>query len=283
MYKKDEYMGLKLFKPTTPGRRHASVSDFKEITKTEPEKSLIEIRKKRSGRNNQGKITVRHRGGGVKRYYRVVDFFRKKFDVPATVSAIEYDPNRSARIAFCEYSDGEKTYIIAPNGLSVGDTIVSSKSRGEVRVGNRAPFEYIPVGTLVHNIELFPGQGGKIVRTAGGGARLMSVEGEAAQVKLPSGEVRIFSKNCMATIGDIGNADHQHIRYGKAGRKRLLGWKPTVRGKAMNPVDHPHGGGEGNQPIGLKHPKTAQGRPALGVRTRRGKKWSNRFIVKRRK
>lgn len=276
-------MGLKLFKPTTPGRRHASVSDFSEITKTEPERSLIRIQKKRSGRNNQGKITVRHRGGGVKRYYRIVDFSRRKFDVSATVSAIEYDPNRSARIALLEYADGEKTYIIAPNGLSVGQTIMSSKSRIEVQTGNRGSFEHIPVGTLVHNIELFPGQGGKIVRTAGGGARLMSVEGDIAQVKLPSGEVRMFSKNCMATIGDIGNADHQHVRYGKAGRKRLLGWKPTVRGKAMNPVDHPHGGGEGNQPIGLKHPKTPQGKPALGVRTRKGKKWSNRFIVKRRK
>ncbi len=276
-------MGLKLFKPTTPGRRHASVSDFKEITKTEPEKSLIRIQKKHSGRNNQGKITVRHRGGGVKRYYRIVDFLRKKFDAPVTVQSIEYDPNRSSRIALIEYADGEKSYIIAPNGLLVGEVIVSSQSRIEVKIGNRGSFEHIPVGTLVHNIELFPGQGGKMIRTAGGAARLMSVEGDHALVKLSSGEIRMFSKNCMATIGSIGNADHQHVRYGKAGRKRLLGWKPTVRGKAMNPVDHPHGGGEGNQPIGLKHPKTAQGKPALGVRTRNKKKWSNRFIVKRRK
>lgn len=276
-------MGLRLFKPTTPARRHASVADFSDLSKKRPEKNLIEIRKKRSGRNNQGKITVRHRGGGVKRYYRIIDFFRKRFDAPATVSAIEYDPNRSARIALLQYEDGEKAYIIAPSGLLKGQTVVSSPSRIEVRVGNRGTFEYIPVGTLVHNIELFPGQGGKIVRTAGGTARLMSVEGDTALVKLPSGEVRMFSKNCMATIGDVGNADHQHIRYGKAGRKRLLGWKPTVRGKAMNPVDHPHGGGEGNQPVGLKHPKTPQGKPALGVRTRKKKKWSNRFIVKRRK
>jgi large subunit ribosomal protein L2 len=244
---------------------------------------LIQIHKKQSGRNNQGKITVRHRGGGVKRYYRIVDFFRKKFDVRATVSAIEYDPNRSSRIALLRYADGEKSYIIAPNGLKVGETIISSQSKIEVKVGNRGSFAYIPVGTMIHNIELFPGQGGKLVRTAGGAGRLMSVEGDSALVKLPSGEVRMFSKNCMATIGDVGNADHQHVRYGKAGRKRLLGWKPTVRGKAMNPVDHPHGGGEGNQPVGLKHPKTPQGKPALGVRTRRKKKWSNRFIVTRRK
>ena len=276
-------MGLKLFKPTTPGRRHASVSDFAEITKTEPEKSLIRIMKKKSGRNNQGKITVRHRGGGVKRYYRVVDFLRKKNNVPAKVLGIEYDPNRSARIALLQYADGEKTYIIAPNGLQVGEELVTSSEKIEVKVGNRTTFGNIPVGTIVHGIELFPGQGAKVVRTAGGGARLMSVEGDKALLKLPSGEVRMFSSKCMATIGDIGNSDHQHVRYGKAGRKRLLGWKPSVRGKAMNPVDHPHGGGEGNQPVGLKHPKTAQGKPALGVRTRGKKKWSNRFIVKRRK
>ncbi|MBI2645206.1 50S ribosomal protein L2 [Candidatus Uhrbacteria bacterium] len=275
-------MALRLFKPTTPGRRHASVSDFSGLTKKRPQKNLIEIRKKHSGRNNQGKITVRHRGGGVKRYYRIIDFFRKKFDIPATVSALEYDPNRSARIALLQYADGEKSYIIAPNGLQVGENVVSSQSRVEVKVGNRGTFTHIPVGTLVHSIELFPGQGGKLVRSAGGAGRLMSVEGDIALIKLPSGEVRSFSKQCMATIGDVGNTDHQHVRYGKAGRRRLLGWKPTVRGKAMNPVDHPHGGGEGNQPVGLKHPKTPQGKPALGVRTRNKKKWSNRFIVTRR-
>lgn len=276
-------MAVKKYRPTNPGRRNSSVADFSDLTKKRPEKDLIRIVKKKAGRNNQGKITVRHRGGGVKRYYRIIDFKRRKYDIPAEVIALEYDPNRSARIALLRYDDGEKTYIIAPKGLSVGERILSSKNPIEIKVGNRLALEHIPTGVLIHNIELFPGQGGQVVRSAGTGAQFMSLEGGTASIKLPSGEIRLFSSGCMATVGEVGNQDHQNIRWGKAGRRRLLGWRPSVRGKAMNPVDHPHGGGEGNQPIGLSHPKTPTGKPALGVKTRKRKKASNKFILKRRK
>ncbi|MBI5071745.1 50S ribosomal protein L2 [Candidatus Falkowbacteria bacterium] len=276
-------MPIRVHNPTSPGRRKSSVDSFDDITKSEPEKSLIFIKKKNSGRNSGGKITVRHRGGGTKRYMREVDFLRDEFDMPAKVSAIEYDPNRTARIALLEYSDGEKRYIVAPLGLSVGDEIVSSKNKAEIKVGNRMPIENIPVGTIVHNIELQPGMGGILVRSAGLGAQLLAVEGQYAQLKMPSKEVRVVKKECMATIGEVGAKDKRLIRWGKAGRMRYRGWRPTVRGKAMNPVDHPHGGGEGLSPIGLKYPKTKWGRHALGVKTRKANKWSNKFIIKRRK
>lgn len=276
-------MALRIYKPTSPGRRKASVADFSSLTRKEPEKSLIVMRKKVAGRNNQGKITVRHRGGGAKRYYRIIDFRRHKFDASAKVIALEYDPNRSARIALLEYADGVRSYILAPDGLTVGDEVLSSQSHAEVKVGNRLCLEHIPIGMLVHALEVRPGGGAQLVRSAGLGARLMSIDSGMAHIKLPSGEVRLFSQNCMATIGQVGNPDHRHIRWGKAGRMRAKGWRPTVRGKAMNPVDHPHGGGEGNQPIGLKNPKTPQGRPALGLRTRKRKKYSDHLIIKRRK
>lgn len=276
-------MAVRIHKPTSPGRRKSSVADFSDITKHRPEKALIEIKKGQAGRNNQGKITVRHRGGGVKRYYRIVDFKRRSLDVPATVAAIEYDPNRSARIALLQYTDGVKTYILAPLGLKVGDQIVASKSKVDIKVGNRLSLEHIPVGTLVHALELVPGKGAQLIRAAGTAASLMALDAGMAHVKLPSGEIRMFSDKCMATIGQVGNVDHQNIRWGKAGRMRLRGWRPSVRGKAMNPVDHPHGGGEGNQPIGLTRPKTPQGRAALGVRTRKSKKASNVFILKSRR
>ncbi|MBU0637128.1 50S ribosomal protein L2 [Patescibacteria group bacterium] len=276
-------MGIKLVKPTTPGRRGASFDDFADITKTKPEKSLIIIRKQKSGRNNQGKITVRHRGGGAKRYIRLVDFKRNKFNIPAKVVAIEYDPNRGAKLALLNYQNGTKGYIIAPIGLSVGSTVVSSKELIEIKVGNALLLKNIPAGVEVHNIEIEPGQGAKIARGAGNTVYVMGVEGNYAQIKLPSGEIRLVKKDCLCTIGRVGNQDKRHIKIGKAGRKRHLGIRPTVRGSAMNPVDHPHGGGEGNQPIGLKHPKTPWGKPALGVRTRKKFKSSNRLIIKRRK
>ncbi len=275
-------MALKIYKPTTPARRFASTVDTSDLSRKKPEKNLITIVKKKAGRNNQGKITVRHRGGGVKRYYRVIDFKRKKYDTDATVVALEYDPNRTAHIALLEYEDGERAYIIAPKGLVVGERIRSSQGLLEIKIGNRLTLAHIPPGVLIHNIELIAGKGGQLVRSAGNAAQLMSFEGGIASVRLPSGEVRIFPPDCAATIGEVGNADHQNIRYGKAGTRRLLGWRPTVRGKAMNPVDHPHGGGEGNVAIGLKHPKTPTGKPALGVRTRKKKKSSNKFILKRR-
>jgi len=275
-------MGIKIYKPNTSGRRNASVDDFKDITKKEPEKLLIRIKKRTGGRNSQGRISVRHRGGGEKKYYRLVDFKRDKFDIPAKVEAIEYDPNRSSRIALIVYRDGERRYIIAPQDLKVGDEIVSSKGRVEIKIGNRMSLENIPVGFMVYNIELVPGQGGKIVRSAGARATTMAIEGKYAQLKLPSGEVRLLPRKCMATIGEVSNPDHRHIKLGKAGRSRHLGIRPSVRGKAMNPVDHPHGGGEGHNPIGLKRPKTPWGKPALGVKTRKKKKWSNKFIIKRR-
>jgi large subunit ribosomal protein L2 len=275
-------MPIKKYNPTTPGRRISSVDAFSDITKTEPEKRLTQPKKKRGGRNNQGKITVRHRGGGAARHTRIIDSKREKYDVPAKVAAIEYDPNRGARLALLNYADGEKRYIIAAQGLKVGESILSSQKEIEIKNGNRMPLALIPIGLTVHDLEMTPGRGGTVVRGAGTGAQLMAVEGNRAQVKLPSGEIRYFKADCMATIGTVSNPDYRLIRWGKAGRTRHLGRKPEVRGKVMNPVDHPHGGGEGRNPIGLKRPKTKWGKPALGVKTRKKKKASNKFIVKRR-
>jgi len=273
-------MGLKVYKPTSPGRRGMSGSTFEEITKSKPEKSLLLPLKKKAGRNTQGKVTVRHRGGGAKRRLRIIDFKRDKVGVPGRVTAIEYDPNRSANIALIYYADGEKRYILAPLGLSVGDTI-NSGSEAEIRPGNALPLKLIPSGTLLHNIELEPGRGGQLIRSAGGAAQLMVKEGEYALVRLPSGEMRRIRSDCLATIGQVGNIDHQGIKLGKAGRKRWLGWRPTVRGSAMSPRDHPHGGGEGRTPIGMPGPKTPWGKPAMGYRTRKPKP-SDKLIVKRR-
>lgn len=274
-------MGIKKYNPTSPARRNMTVSTFEEITKTEPEKSLVEILKSKAGRNNYGKITVRHQGGGHKRKYRIIDFKRDKMDVPATVAAIEYDPNRSANIALLNYADGEKRYIIAPNGLNVGDTIVSSEA-ADIKVGNAMPLRSIPVGTVIHNIELKAGKGAQLVRAAGNSAQLMAKEGDYAQVRLPSGEVRMIRTECKATIGQVGNLEHENITLGSAGRVRHMGWRPTVRGSVMNPVDHPHGGGEGRSPIGRPGPVTPWGKPTLGYKTRNNKKSSTKFIVKRR-
>lgn len=276
-------MPIKHYKPTTPGRRLASVDAFSDITAWKPEKSLLLPPRRRGGRNAQGKITVRHRGGGARRYVRIVDFRQDRYDAPAAVVSIQYDPGRGARIALLRYPDGEKRYIVAPLDLKVGGVVRSSRQAIPVKVGNRMPIEFIPVGIIVHNIELRTGQGGVLVRGAGVGAQIMAIEGDRAQIKLPSGEVRMVPKSCAATIGVVGNPDHFLVRYGKAGRKRHLGIRPSVRGKAMNPVDHPHGGGEGKHPIGMKHPKTPWGKPALGVKTRKPTKWSNALIVKRRK
>ena len=275
-------MAVKVYKPTTAGRRKSSVQSFAEITKTEPEKSLVIAKRRTGGRNNQGKITVRHRGGGAKRYIRTVDFLRNRYDQEATVIAIEYDPNRSAHLALLQYTDGTKAYMIAPQGMGVGEVISSSENKIEPKTGNRMPLEHVPPGVTVHNIEFRPGEGGKIARGAGAAVELMSIEGKHAQLKMPSGEVRMVPKRSAATIGVVGNADYRHVRWGKAGRTRLRGIRPTVRGKAMNPVDHPHGGGEGRNPIGMKHPKTPWGKPALGVKTRRPKKGSSRLILRRR-
>jgi large subunit ribosomal protein L2 len=272
-------MAVKKFKPTSPGRRFASVSRFDEITKTEPEKSLLKPLKKSGGRNDDGRITVRHRGGGHKRMYRVIDFKRDKFGVPAKVASIEYDPNRSARIALLHYADGEKRYIIAPEGLSVGDT-VESGPQADIKPGNALPLANIPVGTVIHNIELRRNGGGQLVRSAGAGAQLMAKEGDHAHIRLPSGEVRLVRLECMASVGQTGNVEHENITIGKAGRARWLGRRPSVRGVVMNPVDHPHGGGEGRSPIG-RAPVTPWGKPALGRRTRK-KKPSDRLIIKRR-
>lgn len=276
-------MAVKKYKPTTPGRRKSSVQDFSDITKTTPEKSLLAPLNKKSGRNNTGKITVRHRGGGVKKLYRVVDFKRAKFDVEAEVKAIEYDPNRNARIILVEYKDGEKAYYLAPKGIKVGDKLVSSKNKIEAKLGNRMPLEYIPVGLFVYNIEMTSGKGGQLVRGAGNGAQLQVLEGKFAQLKLPSGEVRLIKKECLASVGTVSNPDYALIRWGKAGRRRMLGWRPIVKGKNMNPVDHPHGGGEGHSPIGLKGPKTPWGKKALGVKTREKGKASDKLILQRRK
>lgn len=276
-------MAVRIYKPTSPGRRKSSVSSFHEITKWKPEKSLVAVRSAHAGRNMHGKITVRHQGGGNKRYYRFVDFKQDRFDAPATVRTIEYDPNRSARIALIEFQDGEKRYILAPQGLTVGMSVVSSKKPVAIETANRAPLEHIPVGMFVHNVELQPGKGGEIVRSAGAAAMLMAIEGEHAQLKLPSGEIRLVPKTASASIGQIGNIDHFNVRLGKAGRTRHLGIRPSVRGKAMNPVDHPHGGGEGVNPIGLKYPKTPWGKHALGVKTRRKHRRSDYLIIERRK
>ena len=276
-------MGIKVYKPTTPGRRQTSVDTFSDINKKRPEKKLIKIKKKTGGRNAQGKITVRHHGGGAKQFYRLVDYRQGKFDLPATVIAIEYDPNRRARLALLQYQDGEKRYIIAPTELKVGAAVVSSNKRAEIKAGNRMPLEYLPLGSIIYNIEVTPGKGAQLVRTAGSLAKLMAVEGDYANIKMPSGEIRLISKKSLATIGQVSNPDAMHLRIGKAGRNRHLGIRPTVRGKAMNPVDHPHGGGEGNNPIGLKAPKTPWGKIALGVPTRKKSKYSDQFIIQRRK
>ena len=275
-------MGMKHFKPYTPSRRNMTVSDFSEITKKTPEKSLLAKKKEKAGRNSYGRITVRHQGGGNRQKYRIVDFKRKKDNMEATVIGIEYDPNRSANIALIQYEDGEKAYILAPQGLTDGDKVISGESV-DIRTGNCMPISSIPVGTLIHNIELNPGQGGKLVRTAGQSAQLMAKEGKYAHVRLPSGEMRLILARCRATIGTIGNSDHENVKIGKAGRKRHMGWRPEVRGSVMNPVDHPHGGGEGRAPIGHAGPLTPWGKPALGYKTRNKKKLSNKFIVKRRK
>jgi large subunit ribosomal protein L2 len=270
---------IKKYKPTSPGRRGMSVSTFEEITRSTPEKSLLQPLKKHAGRNNQGRITTRHRGGGHKRMYRLIDFKRNKIGVAAKVFSVEYDPNRSARIALLQYTDGEKRYILAPLGVKVGDTLMSGPD-AEIRAGNALPLRNIPLGTQVHNVELNPGQGGKMVRSAGASAQVLAKVGEEVQLRMPSGEVRIVRMDCMATLGQVGNVDHQNITIGKAGRNRYLGKRPTVRGSVMNPRDHPHGGGEGKAPIGGQ-PKTPWGKPAMGYRTRRNKS-TDKFIVRRR-
>lgn len=275
-------MPIKVHKPTTAGRRRSSVNAFAELTKSKPEKALTVSKRRISGRNNSGKITVRHRGGGAKRRYRLVDFKRHDYEVEATVKAIEYDPNRSAWIALVNYANGKKAYILAPQGLEVGMKVMASKERVDVTPGNRMPLDKMPIGTVVYNVELNPGKGGSIIRSAGASAQLMAVEGKYATLKLPSKEVRKVPKQCAATVGAVSNPDHRLVRWGKAGRTRHRGKRPTVRGKVMNPVDHPHGGGEGSNPIGLKHPKTPWGKPALGVKTRKAKKFSNKLIIQRR-
>jgi large subunit ribosomal protein L2 len=273
-------MAIKVYKPVTPSLRNMTGYSFEEITKKDPERSLIVIKKKTGGRNMFGRITVRHQGGGHKRYIRLVDFKRDKKEIPARVAAIEYDPNRTARLALINYADGEKRYILAPIGLKVGDT-VSTSANAEIRVGNCLPISRIPLGTMIHNIEMVEGRGGQMVRSAGTAAQLLAKEGDFAQVRLPSGEVRLIRQVCYATIGQVGNLDHKNIKLGKAGRKRHLGIRPTVRGTAMSPRDHPHGGGEGRQPVGMPGPKTPWGKPTLGYKTRRFK-GSDKYIVKRR-
>ena len=273
-------MAIKIYRPTSAGRRGMSVTTNDDITRTEPERSLLAPLKSTGGRNTRGVVTVRHRGGGHKRRYRIIDFRRDKFGVPARVDSIEYDPNRSARIALVVYQDGEKRYIIAPNGLKVGDTIMSGPT-AEIRPGNALPIRQIPLGTVIHNLELYPGRGAQLVRSAGNSAQLVAKEGNLAQVRLPSGEVRYIDMNCLATIGQVSNPDHANVSLGKAGRKRWLGRRPAVRGVAMDPGSHPHGGGEGRSPIGMPGPKTPWGKPALGKKTRRNK-FTNKFIVRRR-
>ncbi|NLJ89225.1 MAG: 50S ribosomal protein L2 [Epulopiscium sp.] len=274
-------MGIKKYKPYTPSRRHMTSLSFEEITKTTPEKSLVISLKKNAGRNNQGKITVRHRGGGAKVKYRIIDFKRNKDGIPARVASIEYDPNRTANIALLQYVDGEKRYILAPKGLKVGDKIMNGET-AEIRIGNSLPMKNIPVGTTIHNIEMKPGKGGQLVRSAGAEAQLMAKEGKYATVKLPSGETRLLPIECRATIGQVGNIEHELVTVGKAGRKRHMGFRPTVRGSVMNPNDHPHGGGEGKAPIGRPGPVTPWGKPALGYKTRKKNKESNKYILHRR-
>ncbi len=273
-------MAVKTYKPVTPSQRGMTGSTFEEITKSSPERALIRSRNKHGGRDSTGKISVRHRGGGNRRNIRIVDFKRKKFNIPARVSAIEYDPNRTARLALLTYADGEKRYIIAPLDLKVGDMVIAG-SNAEVRPGNSLPISNIPVGTLVHNLEVQVGKGGQLVRAAGAAAQLLAKEGDYAQIRMPSGEVRLIRQVCYATIGQVGNLDHSNVKLGKAGRKRHLGVRPTVRGSAMTPRDHPHGGGEGRQPIGMPGPKSPWGKPTLGYKTRRNKK-TDQFIVRRR-
>ncbi len=275
-------MGVKHFNAYTPSRRNMTVSSFDEITKKTPEKSLLAKKKEKAGRNSYGRITVRHQGGGNRQKYRIIDFKRKKDDMVATVIGIEYDPNRSANIALIEYEDGEKAYILAPLGLTDGDKVISGE-KADIKPGNCMAIENIPVGTMIHNIELNPGQGGKMVRAAGQVAQLMAKEGKYAHIRLPSGEMRLVMTRCRATIGTVGNADQENIKIGKAGRKRHMGIRPTVRGSVMNPVDHPHGGGEGRAPVGRPGPLTPWGKPALGYKTRNKKKSTNKYIVKRRK
>jgi large subunit ribosomal protein L2 len=279
--KENVRMAVKHYKPTTPARRQMSVVDYTGLSKVEPEKSLLEPLKKNAGRNNTGRITVRHRGGGNRRKYRIIDFKRNKHDVPAEVLTIEYDPNRSAHIALVKYEDGEKRYILAPVGLVVGSTIISG-AEADIKPGNALPLVNIPVGTVVHNIEMQPGKGGQLARSAGMSAQLMAKEGKHALLRLPSSELRKVPVGCMATIGQVGNTDHENISIGKAGRKRNMGIRPTVRGSVMNPNDHPHGGGEGKSPIGRPGPVTPWGKPALGYKTRKKKNASDKFIVKRR-
>ncbi len=274
-------MAIKSYRPTTPSRRHMTVTDYRGLSRVKPEKSLLEPLKKTAGRNSYGRITVRHHGGGNKQKYRVIDFKRDKLDMPATVLTLEYDPNRSAHIALLQYEDGEKRYILAPNDLKVGDVILSGEG-ADIKPGNCLPIKNIPLGTMIHNIELYPGRGGQLVRSAGVAAQLMAKEGEAAQVRLPSGEVRYIKMNCRATIGQVGNIDHENVQIGKAGRKRHMGVRPTVRGSVMNPVDHPHGGGEGKSPIGRPGPVTPWGKPTLGYKTRKQNHRTDKQIVKRR-
>ena len=274
-------MAVRKFKPVTPGTRHKIIGTFDEITTNVPEKSLVSVKKSSGGRNNTGKMTVRYIGGGHKRMYRHVDFKRVKDGVAATVKTIEYDPNRTARIALVVYADGEKRYILAPAGLAVGDTVVAGPD-ADIKVGNALPLTNIPTGTFVHNVELYPGRGGQLARAAGNSAQLMAKEGAYALLRLPSGELRNVPASCMATVGQVGNVDHENVKIGKAGRSRHLGWRPTVRGSVMNPNDHPHGGGEGKSPIGRPGPCTPWGKPALGYKTRNTKKASDKLIVKRR-
>ena len=274
-------MSIKVYKPTTNARRNMSVTDYSELSKVAPERSLLVSLKKNSGRNSYGRITVRHRGGGVRTKYRVIDFKRDKFDIPATVKSVEYDPNRSAFIALLQYEDGEKRYILQPAGLKVGDTVVAGAG-ADIKAGNALPLTNIPVGTVVHNVELYPGSVGQLARAAGNSAQLMAKEGVYALLRLPSGELRNVPVNCMATVGQVGNLDHENVKIGKAGRKRHMGWRPTVRGSVMNPCDHPHGGGEGKAPIGRPGPVTPWGKPALGYKTRKNKKSSDKLIIKRR-
>lgn len=274
-------MSIKFYKPTGNGRRNMSVTDYSELSNVAPERSLLVSLKKNSGRNSYGRITVRHRGGGQRRKYRIIDFKRDKFDIPATVASVEYDPNRSAFIALLQYEDGEKRYILQPAGLKVGDVVVSGKD-ADIKAGNALPLSSIPVGTIVHNVELYPGRGGQLARAAGNSAQLMAKEGVYALLRLPSGELRNVPASCMATIGQVGNLDHENVKVGKAGRKRHMGWRPTVRGSVMNPCDHPHGGGEGKSPIGHPGPVTPWGKPAMGYKTRNRKARTDKFIIRRR-
>ena len=274
-------MSIKVYKPTSNSRRNMSVTDYSELSKVAPERSLLEPLKNKSGRNNYGRITVRHRGGANRRKYRVIDFKRSKFDVPAEVVSLEYDPNRSAHIALIKYEDGVKSYILAPAGLKVGDKVMAGPD-ADIKPDNALPLVNIPTGTVIHNVELYPGRGGQLARAAGNAAQLMAKEGEYALLRLPSGELRKVPATCMATVGQVGNLDHENVKIGNAGRKRHMGWRPTVRGSVMNPNDHPHGGGEGKSPIGRPGPVTPWGKPALGYKTRNKKKASNKMIVRRR-